>query len=221
MDILYYIGSGSHHNNQELRYSLRALQTHCQDIDNVWIVGNKPHFLNDKVKYLWVEDSGQWWQNAYNKIMAAINAGIGKKFLLMNDDFFMLKDFYASRYPYYHKGNIPDKALNKYQEVIINTKKVLQSLNKPTLHYGVHCPMRIEAQKFVQLAEFYQNENNPVSARCLYGNLFCSGTKIKDNKSSEIKNSVSKCFSSKEWVEQTLWQELAKMFPSPSRWEKE
>ena len=52
MDILYYIGDGSHHNNEELRYSLRALEKHCKDIDEVWIVGNKPHFLNDKVKYL-------------------------------------------------------------------------------------------------------------------------------------------------------------------------
>ena len=56
MDILYYIGSGSHHNNQELRYSLRALEAHCRDIHNVWVVGNKPHFLNNNVKYLFVDE---------------------------------------------------------------------------------------------------------------------------------------------------------------------
>lgn len=72
MDILYYIGSGSHHNNQELRYSLRALETHCKDIGDVWIVGNKPHFLNNNVRYLWVEDANAWWQNAFHKTMAAM-----------------------------------------------------------------------------------------------------------------------------------------------------
>jgi hypothetical protein len=45
MDILYYIGSGSRHNNDELRYSLRSLDAHCKDVDKVWIVGNKPRFL--------------------------------------------------------------------------------------------------------------------------------------------------------------------------------
>ena len=58
MDVLYYIGSGSHHQNRELLYSLRALEMHCRDLDRVWIVGNRPHFLNDKVQYLWVADSG-------------------------------------------------------------------------------------------------------------------------------------------------------------------
>lgn len=223
MDILYYIGKGSHHQNLELRYSLRSLEAHCKDIDNVWIVGNKPHFLNDNVKYLWVEDSGAWWQNAFYKTMAAIEAGISDNFLLMNDDFFMLKDFRAATYPRYHKGEMPDEAKNKYQEAIVNTKHILQNLGKSVLHYGVHCPMRINGKKYLQLARFYKKDfaGGAISARCLYGNLFCKGKKVHDNKGSVLKKSATGCFSSKEWVDANLFAELQKMFPNPSRWEKD
>lgn len=220
MDILYYLGHGSHHQNRELRYSLRALEKHCKDIDNIWIVGNKPPFLTG-IQYLWVEDSAEWWQNAFNKTMAAINAGISNTFLLMNDDFYMLKDFYASRYPYYHKGDIMEKARNKYQEVIVSTRRVLEKSGKPYRHYGVHCPMRINAQKYRELARFYGDKYAnlpPVSARCLYGNLFCRGKLATDNKGSTLKNSVTGCYSSANWAGNAL-KELQALYPTPSRWE--
>lgn len=221
MDILYYIGSGSHHNNQELRYSLRSLEKHCHDVDDVWVVGNRPHFLNNNVKYLWVPDSGFWWQNAFCKTMAAIEAGISENFLLMNDDFFMLKDFSAAEYPYFHRGEIKDVAENKYQQVICNTRQILQRLGKPFKHYGVHCPMRLNAEKYRELAGYFNDVENPVSARCLYGNLFCKGCKVADCKSDEIKASATGCWSSKNWVTGEMFAELDKLFPQPSKWENE
>ena len=219
MDVLYYIGSGSHHQNRELLYSLRALEMHCRDLDRVWIVGNRPHFLNDKVQYLWVADSGFWWQNAFNKTMAAVKAGISSDFLLMNDDFFMLKDFTAARYPRYHRGEIPDVAVNKYQKVILNTRRVLENLGATTLHYGVHCPLRINAEKYQTLARFYKNDDNPVSARCVYGNLFCKGTEVSDCKSVILKTNKTKCWSAKDWISKAMFDELEKMFPQKSKWE--
>ena len=220
MDILYYIGSGSHYQNNELRYSLRSMQQHCRDIGDVWVVGNRPHFLADNVKYLWVEDRGAWWQNAFYKTMAAIEAGIGENFLLMNDDFFMLKDFTAAMYPFYHKGEMPDVAKNKYQEVIVNTKRILRGLGKSVKHYGVHCPMRINAKKYRQLEIFYRS-GEPVSARCLYGNLFCRGRMVNDNKSQALKNSTTGCFSSRDWANDEIWQKLSELFPQPSKWEND
>lgn len=220
MDVLYYIGRGSHHQNRELRYSLRALEKHCKDVDNVWVVGNKPPFLADTVKYLWVEDGGAWWQNAFKKTMAAIEAGISEDFLLMNDDFYMLKDFTAARYPHYHKGDIGEAAKNKYQEVIINTRRILEKLGKPFKHYGVHCPIRINGKKYKELARFYTDDNNPVSARCLYGNLFCKGKQAKDNKGAALKASATGCFSSQDWAGNVL-QQLHELYPTSSKWEKE
>ena len=223
MDVLYYIGGGSHYQNRELRYSLRALAKHCKDVGNVWIVGNRPAFLANNIKYLWIEDSGMWWQNAFHKTMAAIEAGISENFLLMNDDFYMLKNFTAATYPHYHKGDIHDCAQNKYQQVIVNTKRVLQSLGKPTKHYGVHCPMRINGGKYKHLKQFFDDKSDfgAVSARCLYGNLFCHGRQASDNKGREVKNSSTGCFSSKDWTENGVFERLQELYPEPSPWEND
>lgn len=221
MDILYYIGSGSSHNNRELLYSLRSLEAHCKDIDEVWVVGNKPSFLGG-VNYLWVQDDGLWWQNAFRKTLAAINAGISKEFLLMNDDFYMLKDFTAAKYPHYYKGQIPDIPKSQYQEVIVNTKRILQREGYTAKHFGVHCPMRIEGEKYKELERFYNDQyfDEPVSARCLYGNIFCRGVDVEDNKGTKLKNSKTGCYSSTDWVDVDTFQKLQALFPNKSKWEE-
>lgn len=218
MDILYYIGDGSMRGNDELRYSLRSIDAHCKDVDRVFIVGNKPAFLKD-VEYIWVDDiKGKWWKNAFRKTKAAIEAGISENFLLMNDDFYMLKDFECSTYPVYHKGDIPSEPANDYQKVIVNTRKVLEREGKPFKHYGVHCPIVINGKKYLELEKYF---DEPVSARCLYGNLFCKGLKTADNKSTTLKDAKQKCFSSNNWMADNVFNELKKLFPNPSRWERE
>ena len=217
MDVLYYIGGGSMRNNIELRFSLRSLEKFGKNIDRVFIVGNKPHFLTN-VEYFWVEDKDQWWKNAFIKTKTAIEKGISKDFLLMNDDFFMLAEFDAETYPFYHRGAIPEDNGREYQKVITNTKKVLEKENATTNHYGVHCPIRINGEKYLTLEKYF---TEPVSARCLYGNLFCKGRKINDCKGNEIKTNVTKCWSSKSWLNDDILNKLREMFPNPSKYEKE
>lgn len=219
MDALYYIGGGSMRDNNELRLSLRALEKHCKDLGNVFIVGNKPPFLSKEVNYIWVDDKYEWWKNAFEKTKAAIKACISEDFLLMNDDFFMTGDFEAAKYPYYHRGKMPDCSKTQYQEVISNTKKLLEKLGKTTLHYGVHCPMRINGQKYLEMEKYYKE---PVSARCLYGNLYAvGGQRIEDPKGDVFKKNKNKCWSSRTWLMDDALAELKKIYDKPSKFEKE
>ncbi len=218
MDILYYIGNGSKYDNKELKYSLRSLEKHCKDIGELWIVGEKPNFLNKKLKYIKMEDKFAYYTNAFLKTNAAIEAGISKDFLLMNDDFFMLEDFEAEKYPYFHRGEIMEKAKNDYQQLIVDTGVLLKKLEKPTLHYGVHCPMRINGEKYQELKKYYKKK---VSPRCLYGNFFeVGGQKVIDNKGYVLKRSNTLCYSTKDFILDGMFNELEEMFPEPSRWEK-
>ena len=217
MDILYYIGSGSRHNNDELRYSLRSIEKYCKDVGRVFIVGNKPNFIIN-CELIWVDDKFEWWKNAFEKTKAAIYGGISDEFLLFNDDFYMLRPFEAAKYPFYYRGDIPQKPNNPYQEVIVNTRRVLEGLKKPFKHFGVHCPMRIEKEKYLSLEKYL---TTPVSVRCLYGNLFCKGVKTEDNKGTKIKNAKQKCFSSADIADESMFEELKHMFDTPSKWEKE
>lgn len=216
MDVLYYIGTGSMHNNEELRYSLRALEKHCQDVDNVWVVGNKPPFLNNNVKYVWVEDGEHWYHNSIKKIVAAIEAGISDNFLLMNDDFFMLEDFSAKDYPAYHRGNIKEEYDTEWHTVLSNTKKLLEKDGVSFRHYGVHCPMVINGKNFISLDKYFGEK---IDFRCVYGNYFCKGRKVSDCKSDEIRTSETKCCSTKPWAPKAIKQ-LREMFPDISKWEK-
>lgn len=219
MDALYYIGGGSMRNNMELRLSLRSLEKFGKNIDRVFVVGNKPPFLSKEVNYIWVDDKYEWWKNAFEKTKAAIKAGISDEFLLMNDDFFMMAEFDALKYPYYHKGDMPLDKEGVYGGVVANTRKVLESMGATYKHFGVHCPMRIEAQKYLELEKYY---TSPVLARCLYGNLYAKGAKlIKDNKGDEIKKGQTKCWSSRNWLKDEAFNELKKMFDTPSKWEVE
>lgn len=214
MDVLYYIGDGSSHHNLELRLSLRTLEKHCKDVERVFIVGNRPEFLQN-VEYFWVEDKGKWYQNAVTKTVAAIKNGISDKFLLMNDDFFLTKDL-DENYPYYNKGDIPETPQNDYYKVVVNTRKYLKSIGKPYKHYGVHCPMVIDKDKYMSLEEHF---GKPMSIRCLYGNMFCEGVETKDNKGDEFKQSKQGCFSSKPCAKDVL-KEIEKKYPEPSKWER-
>lgn len=219
MDALYYIGGGSLRHNIELRLSLRALEANGKNIDRVFVVGNKPEFLSSKVNYIWVEDKFQWWRNAFEKTKAAINAGISEEFLLMNDDFFMLEEFNALTYPYYYRGDLPETGGRDYTDVLANTRKILEREGKGIKHFGVHCPMRINAKQYLEL-EKYKNE--PFSARCLYGNLFVKGArKVNDCKGDLIKPNATKCYSSREWMTDEVIKALKEKFNKPSKWEKE
>ena len=216
MDVLYYIGGGSMRHNIELRFSLRSIEKYGKNIDRVFVVGNKPEFLQN-VEYLWVEDKFEWWRNAFEKTKAAINAGISEDFLLMNDDFFMTGAFDAAKYPYYYKGEMPDGG-NAYQKVIANTKRILKGIGATTYHYGVHCPMRMNGKKYLELEKYFKE---PVSARCLYGNIYCKGKKVSDCKGDTFKSNAIKCWSAKSWLTDENIKQLRAMFPEPSKYEKE
>ena len=56
IDILYIVGTGSHWNNYELRYSLRTLEKYGKNIGRVFVSGANPGFLSDKIIYINIPD---------------------------------------------------------------------------------------------------------------------------------------------------------------------
>ena len=94
MDILYVLGSGSKWNNNELRYSLRSLEKFGKNVSNVYIIGQDPGFLSDKVTLVKIGDCfGVKAKNILNKICEAVEyTNIGEEFLLSSDDHFYIKE---------------------------------------------------------------------------------------------------------------------------------
>lgn len=148
MDILYVLGTGSKHSNQELRYSLRSLARYGENIGNVYIVGECPRWVNKKVvKHIPYKDEyDRKCKNIWSKVLYAIDhCDISNEFLLSADDIFHVKPIDLDHYPYYHKNgdkvSVPTSLRNSpIGNIVQETMDLLQKYKYPIEDYGGgHC----------------------------------------------------------------------------------
>ena len=133
MDVVYILGNGSEVDNEELRFSLRSLCINMLDLRKVYVVGVLPAFLRG-VHHIPCDDRHEKrWKNALEKTrLASTTDGITEEFLLMNDDFFMLKEFEGAEFPFYAvKGGAGG----------CNGKN----------DFGIHCPIRFKKEWYEKL----------------------------------------------------------------------
>ena len=179
MDIVYICRPGD---NEELRYSIRSVVKNMPH-DNIWLVGNRPKWYDGN--FLSVADSSNKYENIRNAIKyVSINDDISEDFILMNDDFFVIKPL--TDIPTFHGGLLIDKineykSLNaspRYIKILLNTHRFLvkSGIQNP-IDYDIHTPMimnKANVQKIIDRKHF---------PRSMYGNIFnVGGTQIKDVK---------------------------------------
>lgn len=178
MDFVYICKTGP---NEELRYSIRSVLHNFPEA-RIWVVGGKPDWYVGN--YLNVEDVGSKFlniNNCYKEIL--FNDQINNSFILMNDDFFILKPDIT--YNYYDQllnekikshcdlyGNSP------YARALSEAEKELKVLGIDyPLNYDVHTPMYFEKDKLGMVVDI------SLAPRSMYGNIFIdNGTSIKDVK---------------------------------------
>ena len=178
IDLVYIFGRGSQWQNNELRYSLRSVQENLQWYHKVFLVGNGPNFLSDKVTQIPHLDI---YQNKQRNIMAKIyracnDERISENFILFNDDYFMLQPTDAVNYPYYFNTNLIDasaKYFNSYKKCIDATIKVLQAANKPLMHFDIHKPIVYNKTLFKEMCNSYDwNHPHGYIVKSMYCNHF-------------------------------------------------
>lgn len=197
IDALYILGDGSKFDNEELRYSLRTLEKHVKNIHKVIIVGEDPKFLSDKAEYHYIpEVKGNKEYRIAKKIYTACEKGIVKgDFLFLNDDFFFTKEFDATKYPYYHKGDLLLGSPNKfYKASLMATYNYLKENGFNTLHFDVHTPIIYNSEKFLALKPHL--DKSCLNAfgfvlKSLYSNIYgIEGEEYEDVKLGKFNNNV-------------------------------
>lgn len=178
MDIVYVLGTGSTWNDNEIRFSLRSIVKNLRHFQNVWVVGEKPVWLQN-IRYLSYPDiSGIPSKNTFAKISAVcLEKDLSENFLLFNDDFFINSPQSALSFPYYYKGHLPimiSKSRLMAIESPRNTVDFLQKKNLTLLDYRVHCPFPINKKKFLEMP-ITSNEWGIVNTRAVYGNFYAVG----------------------------------------------
>jgi hypothetical protein len=227
-DVLYILGRGSKQDDLELRLSLRSLEKYAQNLDRVFIVGNCPEWVKN-VTHIPEEDKYFPFSNHVRKVLKAIDGGISDNFLLMNDDFFMMRSFDVDTYPYYIRGEMfSDKQGGSYRQMLNNTVEILnkKGIDK-VLAYNCHVPIIYNRQKFLELKplwERWKEDTIGFSPRIVYGNLFVKdGVFIQDPKIFDDKMpsevGLSGCISSHSNSVNVL-KELEQIFKEPSKYER-
>lgn len=139
MDILYVIGTGSRHDNAELRWSLRSLEAYGTNLGRVIVAGYPPDWLSDEVTKVPLADdpsAGYKHVNILNCILEACRTGaVDGEFLYSSDDHFLVKPADLGSYPYffkrerirsedeYAKTNV---SLTRYRRSLAETRAVLE-----------------------------------------------------------------------------------------------
>jgi hypothetical protein len=142
MDIVYILGNGSK-TNDEIRYSLRSIETYLK-FDRVFIVGECPSFLKNVIHIPYKENSNPR-VNHLEKVNEVIKRvpDLSENFLLMYDDIFFIRSEDIDNYPNYYKGQLErfcgEDSL--FKKCLSDTKYYLEEHGKPTLNFSVHRPV--------------------------------------------------------------------------------
>lgn len=103
MDVFYCTTAGSVWNNSELLLSIRSLERHGRGIGAVFYLGENPGFLGGEMPCISTPGMG-----TPEGMIAGINAAFEKirRFILIENRHFVLRDVDLSRWPSYHSGNM-------------------------------------------------------------------------------------------------------------------
>lgn len=211
MDVVYILGSGSLCNNEEIRYSIRALETNMLDLRNIYIIGEDPKFLQ-KIKHIPAHDSSNYKHiNAYHKIILACKIEeLSDEFLLMNDDFFMTKEFLGSDFPFYALENSNGGSCGPNS-------------------FHIHCPVRIKKDWYLQMP-IDTSFKSCKSPRTFYANFFKAPPKFCNDFilragvgcldfNIQIKNKPCFSISDSAMLYEPFKNWLHSLYPIPSRFE--
>lgn len=235
-DIVYLFAKGhSGWRDNELKYSLRSLEKYGQSYRFVYVVGDKPIYLNDRIIHIeYPEDGHNKEKNICDKILRACSIPqLSDPFVFFNDDFMIIKPIDFSNLPYYYQG-ILDYRINGrlpndvYRQSLLNTRDALESKGLETKYYDIHYCIYYEKQKFIDCMNRYDwNIKRGFTIKSLYANTL----KIKGEPRTDCK--VEMVYKEKEIMERikdtdlfstgeisrAMINVLNKLFPTPSKFE--
>ena len=171
--------------NEELRYSIRSVLENVPDA-TVTVIGGKPDWYCGH--YIEVIQNKSTYHNVMNSLHKAIESPeIPDDFIVMNDDFFIMKPI--DTIPIFYGGYLSDKVL-LYEDLVpkspyirkmrMTHKRCTRYLVDPILDYDLHTPFPVNKQK---LYEVIKDKDISYLWRSFYGSYYkIGGQQIKDVK---------------------------------------
>lgn len=182
VDVLYVLGTGSGWSNNEIRFSLRSLEKNLKNMGNVFIVGEKPDFIQNVIHIPHPDEfgAGNADGNIIRKVLRAIaDERLSDTFLFINDDHLILRDQEAGEVPFFHKGDLTDGKLyperyfnvNIWRKRLGRTRDVLAFKGLPALHFDCHTPILMDKKLFPEaIAKFDYGVRPGYTMKSIYAN---------------------------------------------------
>lgn len=179
LDIIYFIKPGLV--SEEARFSMRSLKNLPHR--NVWVYGNKAFWMNN-IHYVPAEQIGTKWENTSHLMeMVVQNPDISDNFIVMNDDFFILKPI--DNLEYFYEGDLDSRVertrlqrfmfekahYSRYGLLLKETNEWLKSHGYDNRNFEMHLPMIFNKKKMAKCLEAFP-EGGYAARRSLYGNMW-------------------------------------------------
>ncbi|MFF4179723.1 hypothetical protein [Streptomyces sp. NPDC001750] len=136
--------------NRQLRYALRSWAANLPH-RRVWLVGYRPPWVSG-VGHIPTRQTGTKYANTTVAVRAAIeHPGVTERFILCNDDFFVMEP-QPAELPVYHRGPVRDveayyatRGNGAYLRGLRETRDLLVGLGyEDPLSYELHVPLPVE-----------------------------------------------------------------------------
>lgn len=212
---LVYIYRQSGDGGKELRHSLRSLANiKCEK--NVYIVGESEPWLTgvEIIPFkLWTNSP---YSDVWAKLKHFISIDTPEEFWLMQDDIYYTK---KQALKTLYDGTLPVEGYGMHKRGLQRSREALEALNKQTKNYDIHVPFKVEKKRLLEVAPHIEKtlQGVPMQWRSFYGNYFDIGGEQYDDK----KTKTSELKQGDIISTQFFTEELAKLFPEPSQYEKD
>ena len=233
MDVVYLVKNSQY--NEELIYSLRSLVNLPHD--KVFIVGGCPSEIDkSKIIHIPTAQTGNKYKNTTTGLKTACeDIRLSQEFILMNDDFFVLKQINEPKEELNMCRGTISEVLCKmrsrhntdglYMTSMHQTDVYLQDIGfKEPLSYELHVPMVIDKTKFLRMFSLpYLTDSQLIHKRSIYGNLYLKDSKkiedVKVYRDFFVPLGSDKFLSTEDISFSRVKSYLGKLFPTKSPYE--
>lgn len=168
LKILYVLGSGSGHDDIEMKWSLRSLEKFSLcDVEPV-VIGHVPSwFHGDAIQC--DDPFCRKEKNILRKMLTAISSRLVEgEFQISADDHFWLRPVDLSLLPvYWRQGIISDSEDgNNYVKALAGTRRVLLESGFPAINTTVHCNQWCHTEDMREISQLYDKAStDPLASK--------------------------------------------------------
>lgn len=149
-----------------LKYSLRSLERHGVHVENVYVLGARRKWFSKHVNVVDLDlyGVGNKQESKFKKVGEKLQffSSLENPFLLMNDDFILLKDMDVNEKKWYYSGSIQDvmKDPNKgwsCKQMLHDTCEEYGTDPAKVKNFATHTPFLVDEPQLVQKGKYHKS----------------------------------------------------------------